>query len=179
MDGILKNTDKIGENEALRAILAENARRNARNQAVFDPVTGQGSVGNRFELFLDDFPIPRQWLPASMADLPVVRGLKAAGHVREYLSGLYHRSATEADMLCFADEFDRLRMLHDFPYWTARYVTIKGKGGGEDRMFVLNRPQRKFVEVLERMRLAGKPIRILLLKARQWGGRHNIIYSYI
>lgn len=170
MDGILKNTDKIGDNEAIRAILAENARRNARNQAVFDPVTGQGSVGNRFELFLDDFPIPRQWLPASMEDLPVVRGLKAAGHVREYLSGLYHRSATEADMLCFADEFDRLRMLHDFPYWAARYVSIKGKGGGEDRMFVLNRPQRKFVEVLERMRLDGKPIRILLLKARQWGG---------
>ena len=36
--------------------------------------------------------------------------------------------------------------------------------------FVLNRPQRKFVECLEKMRLDGKPIRLILLKARQWGG---------
>ena len=37
-------------------------------------------------------------------------------------------------------------------------------------LFRLNRPQRKLVEKLESMRLAGRPIRLLLLKARQWGG---------
>lgn len=37
-------------------------------------------------------------------------------------------------------------------------------------LFKLTRPQRRFVARLEELRLAGKPIRIILLKARQWGG---------
>ncbi len=65
---------------------------------------------------------------------------------------------------------ERERCRCDFPYWAAKYVRIKRKGGGDDVPFVLNRPQRKFVERLERMRVAGKPIRLILLKARQWGG---------
>lgn len=36
--------------------------------------------------------------------------------------------------------------------------------------FWLNRPQRIMVEMFERMRLAHLPIRIVVLKARQWGG---------
>lgn len=37
-------------------------------------------------------------------------------------------------------------------------------------LFKLNRPQRKLVERLEEMRVSGRPIRLILLKARQWGG---------
>ena len=37
-------------------------------------------------------------------------------------------------------------------------------------LFRLTRPQRKFVAKLEELRKAGKPIRLVLLKARQWGG---------
>lgn len=47
---------------------------------------------------------------------------------------------------------------------------LKNKGGGADVLFRLTRPQRKFVARLEENRLAGKPIRLILLKARQWGG---------
>lgn len=36
--------------------------------------------------------------------------------------------------------------------------------------FWLNRPQRIMVEIFEKMRLAHLPIRIVVLKARQWGG---------
>jgi len=64
----------------------------------------------------------------------------------------------------------RLRCRYDFAFWAALYVYIKPKGGGEDILFRLTRPQRRFVERLERLRKAGKPIRIVLLKARQWGG---------
>ena len=42
---------------------------------------------------------------------------------------------------------------------------------GDGRLlFRLTRPQRRFVERLEQLRLADKPIRLILLKARQWGG---------
>ena len=68
------------------------------------------------------------------------------------------------------ETFHRLRCRHDFPYWAATSCYIKRKGGGEDILFVLNRPQRKLVAALEKMRREGKPIRLILLKARQWGG---------
>lgn len=62
------------------------------------------------------------------------------------------------------------RMKKDFPFWAARMVRIKPKGGGKDIPFILNRPQRVLVEKLESMRRADRPIRLILLKARQWGG---------
>ena len=37
-------------------------------------------------------------------------------------------------------------------------------------LFKLTRPQRRFEEKLESLRKANKPIRLVLLKARQWGG---------
>lgn len=65
---------------------------------------------------------------------------------------------------------DRERCLDDFEYWAARCCYIKNKKGGDDIPFILNAPQRKLVAELEDMRKAGKPIRLILLKARQWGG---------
>ncbi len=63
---------------------------------------------------------------------------------------------------------DRIR--HDFEFWAASCVRIKPKGGGEDVPFILNPPQRKLVRALEEMRGASLPIRLILLKARQWEG---------
>lgn len=68
------------------------------------------------------------------------------------------------------DPIDMRRCLEDFEYWAARCCYIKNKMGGEDIFFRLNRPQRKLVAALEQMRQAGEPIRLILLKARQWGG---------
>ena len=68
------------------------------------------------------------------------------------------------------EQFVRIRVKHDFAFWAAMYVFIKQKGGGEDVHFRLNRPQRKLIMRFERRRLQGKPIRLILLKARQWGG---------
>lgn len=60
--------------------------------------------------------------------------------------------------------------LTKFEKWTRACVKIKPKGGGKAVPFKLNYPQRLLVEELESMRLAGQPIRLILLKARQWGG---------
>ena len=69
-----------------------------------------------------------------------------------------------------AGEIDIGRCREDFEYWAATCCYIKNKKGGEDILFRLNRPQRKMVRELERMRQTGQPIRLILLKARQWGG---------
>lgn len=68
------------------------------------------------------------------------------------------------------DSEPSLRFMHDFEYWAWRCVRIRHKLTGALVPFVLIAPQRKVLEVLEADRLAGNPLRIILLKARQWGG---------
>lgn len=155
---------------AIEEILSEDKRRAEAANAPFDPITGEASVGGRFRFHLPDFPIPTQMLPTAMKRERVVKTLGKYGSVRAYIeNGLGVEYSDEAaDMV--ADAFVRVRARHDFPFWAAFYVYIKPKGGGDDRRFILNRPQRRLVGWLEERRAAGKPIRLILLKARQWGG---------
>lgn len=69
-----------------------------------------------------------------------------------------------------SDLDDATRIGRDFAYWAATRARIKNKRGGDDVPFRVNYAQRKLVAELDAMRLAGKPIRLILLKARQWGG---------
>lgn len=69
-----------------------------------------------------------------------------------------------------SDLDDATRAGRDFAYWAATRARIKNKRGGDDVPFRLNHAQRRLVTELDSMRLAGKPIRLILLKARQWGG---------
>lgn len=71
----------------------------------------------------------------------------------------------------------QLRCKHDFEFWTATCVDIQTKYDGVKK-FVLNRPQRKLLAVMESMRLRNVPIRVILLKARQWGGS-TLVQLYI
>lgn len=56
-----------------------------------------------------------------------------------------------------------------FEFWTAYAVKIRDKLTGRLVPFVLNNAQRKVVAELEAMRRADQPIRIIVLKSRQWG----------
>ena len=156
--------------EAIQAIIKENGRRNAEIYAKFDPVSGEGSVGERQRVVIDDFPVSVQWLPVEMLRVPLVRQIVECGSVRAFLTDNLNVEYTEEDRLKVVEQFVRIRCRYDFAFWAAVYVYIKRKGGGEDILFRLSRPQRRFVERLEMLRKAGKPIRIVLLKARQWGG---------
>ncbi len=154
--------------DEIAIILEEDARRRAANSRTFDPVSGEGATGERF--VLDAGGLDRMFLPVSMRAESEVEELMACGSVDALLRKRTGRRVTQRDRNNFTVHFDRLRQLHDFPYWAATRAYIKDKRGGDDVLFILNRPQRKFVERLEAMRLAGKPIRLILLKARQWGG---------
>lgn len=156
--------------EAIQAIIKENGRRNAEIYAKFDPVSGEGSVGERKKVVIDDFPVSVQWLPVEMLRVPLVRQIVECCSVRAFLTDNLNVEYTEEDRLKVIEQFVRIRCRYDFAFWAAVFVYIKRKGGGEDILFRLSRPQRRFVERLERLRKAGKPIRIVLLKARQWGG---------
>lgn len=152
-------------------ILKENEKRNAAVNRVFDPISGMGSIGERAEVHIEDFPLETQYLPVEMLNVPLVKLLSKSGSIKDFLLNEAEvESYEEEDRLKVIKQFVRLRCEYDFAFWAALYVYIKNKGGGEDVLFRLTRPQRRFVERLESLRKAGKPIRIILLKARQWGG---------
>lgn len=150
-----------------RLMIEENTKR--RRAAVFNAITGEGSTGERFEFVVRDMSPGRLWLPVSMRACPMVREMETHGSIEAMLSanGL---ACDDARHEAVVRAFVRERIRHDFPFWAAAFVMIKNKGGGDDVHFRLNRPQRRLVEALEGMRLGGRPIRLILLKARQWGG---------
>lgn len=145
-------------------ILAENERRNAMINQPFDPVTGKNSLGDRTLLEIPDYILPIQYIPIEMERESLIGELRDAGSIRLLAS----RNGENAEKI--ADALLRLRLRYDFPFWAATVVFIKRKGGGEDVRFVLNRPQRRLIELFEERRKSNLPIRLILLKARQWGG---------
>lgn len=153
-------------------IVAENDERRDEMFSRFNPITGEGSVGERVFVHIQDFPMQSQWLPTSMVGNPLVKALIKNNGIDGFLrNDMGVEEPTQEDREAVIISFVRLRSLHDFPFWAATFVYIKNKEVGQpDCLFRLSYPQRRFVEMLERMRLAEKPIRIILLKARQWGG---------
>lgn len=129
-------------------ILAENGRRLTLLNADWDPITGRNSTGQR--VLWRGLHVPS----AMLADRRLLSMTDPSAPI------------TDAE----APHIDRVRIEYDFPFWAAKYVWIKPKRGGEDVNFVLNYAQRKLVNALEAMRCANLPIRLVLLKARQWGG---------
>lgn len=168
----------------VRNILSENESRHEAFTAPFHPISGEGSLGERFRVELSDFAISVQWLPVSMMKIPFIRKLVGAGSISNFIDRLYAeiakkdrsrpvsvlRENKEEDFRMVSEQLVRLRLKHDFPFWAATLVKIKNKEAGDDVFFRLRYPQRILISRFEKCRLEGKPIRIILLKARQWGG---------
>ena len=128
-------------------LLRENAERCRRHGIgeVYNPLTGEGAGGPRVAATAPDGT--RCLIPESMA--------------RDDAFGTGAASV---------EAWERLRVCHDFEFWCARCIVIKDKVSCRDVPFVLNRPQRRVAAILEQDRMAGRPLRLIMLKARQWGG---------
>lgn len=121
-------------------------RRLMRDQE-YDPVRGIGACGCRVEAPSPVSGYDTAFIPQAMTQdalYPTVTGQAAA--------------------------WERLRIRYDFEFWAARCVVVKDKTSARDIPFVLNPPQRRVLDILEQDRRADQPIRLILLKARQWGG---------
>ncbi len=164
------NNELKNRNNPVLAIIKENDRRNDIVYAKFDPITGEGSIGERVRVVIPDFIIPVQWLPKSMMQVEFVKLLVTAGSIEQFLNKVLGVVPNEIDASKVSRLLIRLRYRHDFPFWCATLVKVKKKGGGDDVLFNLWYPQRRLVEMFEKRRLAGEPIRVIMLKARQWGG---------
>ena len=160
-------------------IIRENDRRNQKINAPFNPISGEGSLGERIPISISDFALPLQWIPAEMMKIPLVSSLAREGSIDSFLSNVLKVEPNKADHDKVAEKFIRLRYRHDFPFWAATLVWIHNKDAGSDVLFRLRYPQRILVQKFEEKRKAGLPIRLILLKARQWGGSTLTLTYYI
>lgn len=153
----------------IKDILQDDERRMKELFVQWNPLTGENSIGERKKITITDFQIPIMWLPVDMLEDDFVGALIKAKSIKAFLKSM-NEDDTPENVSAVVDMFVRTRFLHDFPFWAYSTAKIKRKGGGADMAFKLNHPQRLLVEQLEDMRRNNLPIRLVLLKARQWGG---------
>lgn len=154
----------------LNEIIKTNRERLRAIEAYYDPITGQGSTSvPRTLVKFHDFPVEELWLPDDFIETGFCQKMIELG-LRGYLQFILNTgySMDMANLLYI--EFCKERFKYDFEFWAYMCAKIAPKGGGADISFCLNRAQRYYLGKLEELRRANKPIDIILLKARQWGG---------
>lgn len=150
--------------------LQENEQRRRIYTTPYDPITGEGSTTiPRTEVHLPH--IGRLFLPTPMLDdHPWIARLAAHPTIKDYVTGELHLPYTTDTTTQIEEELIRVRVRYDFEFWAAAFVHITDKLTARTINFVLNYPQRILLHTYESQRLAGRPIRVILVKARQWGG---------
>lgn len=153
-------------------IIQENHRRLEIINTPYDPYCGTPYCDEipRVQLDIPDAPFPHMWIPKDMESEYVVRALRKAGTLSNAGKGLFGGAASDNKSIEVWIEFCKLRCKYDFEFWCATQIVIEHKILLTDVPFVLNRAQRFYLQTLEKLRREGKPIFVILLKARQWGG---------
>ena len=153
-------------------MMVENQRRIDVFNEPFDPISGAGAPLKRFHFKIKEID---WYLPMKLKDVKLITSLLNSGSIDSLLAENNIDSSTENRQRIMRRLIE-IRIKEDFCFWAASFVTIKRKQDektahlGSEMKFVLNRPQRKTLEGIEDMRLSNKPIRMIILKARQWGG---------
>lgn len=156
----------------MSVILEENKRRNLILDAYYNPLTGEGSTLDRQLYELTDLN-EKLYLPVSMLNVPWIAEMGKCGSMTEYVSRTKKDNPLlqgNDPMAVLQEVFLNERLDHDFEYYAATCLHIQDKDSFRDYEFILRGAQRKLLFEAEEMRLANLPIRMVLLKARQFGG---------
>lgn len=153
-------------------IIKENEKRLGVLFSAYDPFHGVGSFIERKNIVYTC--MGEKWdinIPMAMYNehCHFIDDLVKAGSIEAYLTSLKAKP-TRAAVLNLQKDFFDIRFKYDFEFWCIVCVKIQDKKTKLPVPFRLNRSQRRFLAKMEEMRVARKPIRIILLKARQWGG---------
>ena len=154
--------------DTYKSIIEENNIRMKRLRAEFDPVSGKDAPLERELLRISDFALKDQWVPKEMMNNTLVKNIAKYGSIKKFIN----EHPFEDDVPTYHEVelmLRRLRHKYDFVHWAYMCIKIKAKTGGRVR-FKLNYAQIKVLERCEELRKGGKPIDIIICKARQWGG---------
>lgn len=154
--------------KSTREICEENERRNILYFRDYSRIYGDPSseVLKRIPIKIED---RIYYLPESFFKVPIVKALQKYDSfelVQAILNNKGHKYSVEELKHLFVSA----RFIHDFEYWAYVTIKIQDKRTKKFIKFALNRGQRRLLSILESMRLNNVPIRVILVKARQWGG---------
>lgn len=161
---------------SIEEMLEENRQRIDKLRLVgIDQKTGKGLAGHTEHLVLPDYPLPEQWLTTETMAAPIYQKVKALGSVENYVEyfNVTHEEELDGESVTAEDVCRQMMMARlqtDPAFAFAICFFIKHKLTGQTIPFQLNYAQLILLEKLEDMRRRGVPIRVILLKARQWGG---------
>ena len=155
----------------IRAMLVENDRRNMEMFDGFNPVTGRGAPGERVKVKISDCPIKVQWMPERcVKHNALVKGIVKRGSIKKYITDELGWEYTDEHYQDVVHALFLARSQEDPAFYFVLNYKIVDKDEGTIVPFVLNHGQRKVLAKQESMRLSGRPIRIVMPKARQFGG---------
>lgn len=148
--------------EEQERIIRINEERNAALFAPYDPLTGVGSPIDRQPFYItnEEYIL----LPHYLFRSEFIQSITSEGSLEQFA-----RNHGE-DFNSLYDFLNEIRTQYDFEYWAATCALIRGRESENLIPFILRGPQRKLLKVLVDDLFANKPVRIVLLKARQWGG---------
>ena len=164
----------------IQEIIAENIRRNGKLDATYNPYSGEGSPIERKKVSFSDSP--DLYLPVPMFTLPDIEEFQDEEEEQKYAEHCTFLNILKFDSLedaaiaydvtkdIIVTLINNVRFVFDFEFWAAYCIKILDKDSFQQVPFILRSAQRKLLKEMEDMRLNNIPIRIVLLKARQWGG---------
>lgn len=131
-----------------------------------DQYTGKGIEFHTHRVRIPDYTIPEQWLTDEVFNNELYQEVIKAGSIGGYIAhcgGAYtQEDVTQALMIARLNRDPSFSFLIEYK--------IKDKKTGAMIPFILNYAQYVTLRELEGMRMAGVPIRLIIVKARQWGG---------
>ena len=159
---------RILSQSEFQKIFHENERRRKLYFRDYDPILGdpESEVLPRTKVSLDDVDY---WLPTDMVEAePIIREVDGVPFDK-VIASFGEEPTKQAKSKLLADIMN-LRMQYDYEFWAATCYTIQDKLSKKDIHLIHNRGQRKLTHAFEMQRRIRKPIRVIVVKARQWGG---------
>lgn len=136
----------------------------------FDPLTGEGCPSERRLLEIPDMPFPKQLVPLDVYSNPLVSMVRNEGSIKAFIIRYYGKKSVDMYFETIVQMLVIARAKDDPAFAFFVFFRIQSKTTGEMIPFKCNYPQRLVLAELEAMRREGVPIRLVILKARQWGG---------
>ncbi len=147
---------------SVKDIIDKNNKRLERGKTLYNPLTATGSPIERTPLYFNSTSY--MLIPLEMAKNPVITKIMGCGSLEKFAS------QTSLPLSLIEKSILHLRAEYDFEYWAAIGVKIQDKKSKRIIPFVMRSAQLKLFALLYAEMVAQRPIRVILLKARQWGG---------
>jgi hypothetical protein len=154
----------------VKELIKEDDKRHNIMYSGYDPIIGTNAPLDRKWLNIPDFDIPKQYVPVDMFKEDLIKSIVKHKTIKSLIINGLNKEYNKREHRKISRAITKIRATYDFCFWAYMFIKIKPKKGGDTIAFYLHYEQTLLLIELETMRLAGEPIRVVLLKARQWGG---------